>query len=104
MFVTSGTSGGLVLAMLSLVNPGDEVIVFDPFFVMYEPLVQLVGGKPVLIDTYPDFRIDLDRVADAITPRTKLILLNSPANPTGAVAGAGESAAWPNWRPSGTWL
>ena len=44
VFVSSGTSGGLVLTMLSLVNPGDEVIIFDPFFVMYEPLVSLVGG------------------------------------------------------------
>lgn len=86
VFVCSGTSGGLVLSMMSLVNPGDEVIIFDPFFVMYEPLVSLVGGCTVLIDTYPDFRIDLNKVADAITPRTKLILLNSPANPTGVVA------------------
>jgi aspartate aminotransferase/aminotransferase len=86
VFVSSGTSGGLLLAMFALVNPGDEVIVFDPFFVMYEPLVSLVGGKVVSIDTYPDFRIDVDRVADAITPKTKLILLNSPANPTGVIA------------------
>ncbi|MCE9547248.1 MAG: pyridoxal phosphate-dependent aminotransferase [Planctomycetia bacterium] len=86
VIVTSGTSGGLVLAMWSLVNPGDEVIVFDPFFVMYESLVKLIGGKCVLIDTYPDFQIDVERVAAAITPRTKLILLNSPANPTGVVA------------------
>ena len=90
VFVSSGTSGGLVLAMLSLVNPGDEVIIFDPFFVMYQPLVSLVGGTSVLIDTYPDFRIDLDRVADAMTPKTKLILLNSPANPTGVTATAAE--------------
>lgn len=90
VFVTSGTSGGLVLAMLSLVNPGDEVMIFDPFFVMYEPLVQLVGGKAVFVDTYPDFRIDVRRVAAALTPRTKLILFNSPANPTGAVAGPDE--------------
>ncbi len=90
VFVTSGTSGGLVLTMLSLVNPGDEVIIFDPFFVMYQPLVSLVGGKSVLIDTYPDFRIDLNRVADAISPRTKLILLNTPANPTGVTATAAE--------------
>jgi aspartate aminotransferase/aminotransferase len=53
---------------------------------MYTSLTQLVGGVPVLIDTYPDFRIDLNRVAAAITPRTKLVLLNSPANPTGIVA------------------
>jgi aspartate aminotransferase/aminotransferase len=86
VFVTSGTSGGLVLVMLALVDPGDEVILFDPFFVMYEPLVRLVGGQPVLIDTYPRFQIDLDRVEAAITPRTKLILFNSPANPTGVVA------------------
>ena len=90
VFVSSGTSGGLVMTMLSLVNPGDEVIIFDPFFVMYQPLVSLVGGVSVLIDTYPDFRIDLNRVADAITPKTKLILLNSPANPTGATATAAE--------------
>ena len=90
VFVSSGTSGGLVLAMMTLVNPGDEVIVFDPFFVMYEPLVKLVGGTPVLIDTYPDFRIDLNKVRDAITPRTKLILFNSPANPTGVSAGDDE--------------
>jgi aspartate aminotransferase/aminotransferase len=91
VFVTSGTSGGLVVAMLTLVNPGDEVIIFDPFFVMYQPLVNLVGGTPILVDTYPDFRINLDRVAAAITPRTKLILFNSPANPTGVVATAAET-------------
>ncbi len=86
LFVSSGTSGGLVLAMLTLVDPGDEVIIFDPYFVMYEALTKLVGGVPVLIDTYPDFRIDLASVAKAITQRTKLIILNSPANPTGVTA------------------
>lgn len=90
VFVASGTSGGLALAMLSLVNPGDEVIVFDPYFVMYTSLTQLAGGKPVIIDTYPDFRIDLAKVAAAITPRTKMILLNSPANPTGVIASEAE--------------
>ncbi len=90
VFVCSGTSGGLVLAMWSLINPGDEVIIFDPYFVMYESLVRLVGGVPVLIDTYPDFAIDLNKVAEAITPRTKMILLNSPANPTGVVAKVAE--------------
>jgi aspartate aminotransferase/aminotransferase len=93
VLVTSGTSGALVLAMLALVNPGDEVIAFDPYFVMYPALVGMVGGRCVLVDTYPDFRIDPDRVAAAITPRTKMILVNSPANPTGAVAGAAELRA-----------
>jgi aspartate aminotransferase/aminotransferase len=90
VLVTSGTSGALVLAMLALVNPGDEVIAFDPYFVMYPALVGMVGGRCVLVDTYPDFRIDPDRVAAAITPRTKMILVNSPSNPTGAVAGPAE--------------
>ena len=87
VLVTSGTSGALVLAMLALVEEGDEVICFDPYFVMYPALVGMAGGKCVLVDTYPDFRIDPDKVAAAITPRTKLILLNSPTNPTGVVAG-----------------
>src|SRR5262245_44427116 len=75
------------------VNSGDEVIVFDPYFVMYPHLVHLAGGRPVFIDTYPDFSLDADRVQAAITPRTKAILVNSPANPTGRVAGADELRA-----------
>ncbi|REK17291.1 MAG: aminotransferase class I/II-fold pyridoxal phosphate-dependent enzyme [Planctomycetota bacterium] len=90
VFVTSGTSGGLVLAMMALVDPGDEVIVFDPYFVMYPSLVGLVGGKSVVVDTYPDFRIDLEKVAAAITPRTKAVLFNSPGNPTGVTASEEE--------------
>jgi aspartate/methionine/tyrosine aminotransferase len=85
VFLTSGTSGGLVLALCCTINPGDEVLVFDPYFVMYPHLVALAGGVSVFVDTYPDFDIDLDRVRAALTPRTKLILLNSPANPTGKV-------------------
>lgn len=85
LFITSGTSGGLVLALCCTVNPGDEVILFDPYFVMYPHLVTLAGGKSVILDTYPDFRIDVDKVRAAITPRTKAILVNSPANPTGVV-------------------
>ncbi len=90
VFISSGTSGGLVLTMLSLVNPGDEVIVFDPYFVMYPPLIKLAGGTPVFINTYPDFRLDLARVEAAITPRTKLILFNSPGNPTGVTGSLDE--------------
>lgn len=85
LFVSSGTSGGLMLALSVLVNPGDEVLYFDPYFVMYKHLTTLVGGKPVPIDTYPDFRIDLNKVRSAINERTKVILCNSPANPTGTV-------------------
>jgi aspartate aminotransferase/aminotransferase len=93
VLVTSGTSGALVLALWALVNPGDEVICFDPYFVMYPTLTKLVGGRPVLVDTYPDFRIDPDKVAAAMTARTKLILLNSPCNPTGVVASEEEVRA-----------
>jgi aspartate aminotransferase/aminotransferase len=85
VLVTSGTSGGIVLALLVVVDPGDEVIVFDPHFVMYPHLVRLAGGTPVFVDTYPDFTIDVDKVRTALTPRTKAIVVNSPANPTGAV-------------------
>jgi aspartate aminotransferase/aminotransferase len=84
--ITSGTSGGLVLALLCTINPGDEVVIFDPFFVMYPHFITLAGGTPVCVDTYPDFRIDLDRVRAVLTPRTKAIIVNSPGNPTGAVA------------------
>ena len=56
VFITSGTSGGLLLALCCTVNPGDEVIVFDPYFVMYPHLVTLAGGTTVYVDTYPDFQ------------------------------------------------
>ncbi|MFL5329656.1 MAG: pyridoxal phosphate-dependent aminotransferase [Gemmataceae bacterium] len=85
VIVTSGTSGGLMLATLATIDPGDEVIVFDPYFVAYLPMVTLNGGVPVVIDTYPDFALDVDKVRQAITPRTKMILFNTPANPTGMV-------------------
>lgn len=85
LFITSGTSGGLLLALCCTVDPGDEVVVFDPYFVMYPHLVTLAAGKTVFVDTYPDFRIDPDRVRAALTPRTKAIIVNSPANPTGVL-------------------
>jgi aspartate aminotransferase/aminotransferase len=85
VLITSGTSGGLVLALMVTVNPGDEVIFFDPYFVMYPNLIHLAGGTPVAIDTYPDFTIDIDKVRAAITPRTKAVIVNSPSNPCGVV-------------------
>jgi len=93
LFVSSGTSGGLMLVMLSMINPGDEVIYLDPYFVMYPALVKMCGGVPVPVDSYPDFRLDPDRIAAAVTPRTKMILLNSPANPTGVTAAAEQLEA-----------
>lgn len=90
VFITSGTSGGLMLTLCTLINPGDEVIVFDPWFVMYKHLTTLAGGVIRSISTYPDFRIPLDKVREAINEKTKLILFNSPSNPTGHVASAEE--------------
>ena len=83
--VVSGTSGALLLAFLATINPGDEVIATDPYFVMYKHVVNLVGGKPVFVDTYPDFNLCVDKIENAITDKTKMIIVNSPANPTGAV-------------------
>ena len=85
VIVTSGVSGGLLLAFMTLINPGDEVIIPDPYFVMYKHLVNMLGGKCVFIDSYPDFNLPLQKISDSITDKTKLIILNSPANPTGAV-------------------
>ena len=65
VFISSGTSGALMLALSCLVNPGDEVVIFDPYFVMYKHLTRMVGGIPVFVNTYPDFHLDLDRVRQA---------------------------------------
>ena len=93
VIVTSGTAGALLLAICAVVNPGDEVIIFDPYFVMYRHQATLAGGTSVLIDTYPDFRIKPEVVAAAITPRTKCVVVNSPVNPTGVVASDEEMRA-----------
>lgn len=90
LFVCSGTSGGLVLSLMAMVNPGDEVIIFDPCFVMYESLIHLAAGVPVRIDSYPDFRMSAAAVEQAITPKTKAIIVNSPGNPTGVQATVDE--------------
>ncbi|MFZ9882271.1 MAG: pyridoxal phosphate-dependent aminotransferase [Phycisphaerales bacterium] len=88
--VTSGTSGGLLLAMMCLLDAGDEAIVPDPYFVMYPQLGALTGGRMVLCDTYPDFRMTAERIERLITPRTKTVLVNSPGNPTGVVLNSRE--------------
>lgn len=86
LLITSGVSGGLMLTLLSTVGPGDEVIIPDPYFVMYKHLVNLTGATPVYVDTYPDFAVTAERVEAALTERTKLVLFNTPSNPTGVVA------------------
>ncbi len=83
--VASGVSGALLLTFMSLINPGDEVIIPDPYFVMYKHLVNLLGGKCIFVDSYPGFELPVEKIADSITEKTKLIIINSPSNPTGAV-------------------
>ncbi len=86
LFVTSGLSGGLVLTMMACLNPGDEVLIGDPYFVSYPHLINLFGGKPVMVDLYDDLGLHPERFEAAVTDQTKMILLNSPTNPTGVVA------------------
>src|SRR5215212_7101683 len=93
MLITSGVSGGLLLAILATIDPGDEAIFLDPYFVMYKHLLTMAGGRSVIVDSYPDFRFHADRVERAITPRTKLLILNSPSNPTGVVMSEAEVRA-----------
>ncbi len=93
VLITSGVSGALLLAILAVVDPGDEVIFLDPYFVMYRHLLTMAGGTPVAVDSYPDFRFNADKVEAAITPRTKMLILNSPSNPTGVVMSEAELKA-----------
>ncbi len=84
--VTAGATQALLTAVLCCVHPGDEVIVFEPTYDSYLPSIELAGGKavPITLDA-PDYRIPFDKLAAAITPRTRLIMLNTPHNPTGTV-------------------
>jgi aspartate/methionine/tyrosine aminotransferase len=90
VMITSGTSGGLLLAFLALLNPGDEVIMPDPFFVVYPAQAEMVGAKAVYCDTYPDFRMTAEKVAPLITEKTKIVLVDSPSNPSGVVMSGAE--------------
>lgn len=84
--ITPGATQAIFCAIQALVRPGDEVIVFDPCYDSYEPAVQLAGGRCVHLPlSLPDFAIDWQRLEDALTPRTRLIILNSPHNPSGAL-------------------
>lgn len=85
VLVTSGVSGALLLAFMAIVNPGDEVIIPDPYFVIYKHIINMLGGKCVFVDSYPDFELPVGKIAQAITDKTKMIIVNSPCNPTGVV-------------------
>lgn len=87
IIVTVGGSEAIDLAVRATVEPGDEVIVPEPSFVCYKPIVQLAGGVPVVIETKREdgFKLTAQQVKDALTPKTKLLILPFPNNPTGAI-------------------
>jgi N-succinyldiaminopimelate aminotransferase len=92
--VTTGATEAVAAALLGLVDPGDEVIALEPFYDSYTAGIQFAGGVRVPVTLRaPDFRLDIDRLREAVTPRTRLILLNTPHNPTGAVLSDGELSA-----------
>ncbi len=92
--VTTGATEAVAAALLGLVDPGDEVVALEPFYDSYTACIQMAGGVRVPVTLRaPDFRLDVERLRAAITPRTRLILLNTPHNPTGTVLTREELAA-----------
>ena len=90
--VTVGASEAITAALLALVEPGDEVVLVEPYYDLYPYAVVAAGGVPRYLPTaFPDFRPDLDRLAELVTDRTKVILVNTPMNPTGRSLGAEET-------------
>jgi N-succinyldiaminopimelate aminotransferase len=94
VLITAGATEAIAAAMLALLEPGDEVIAFEPFYDSYAACIAMAGAVRVpLTLRAPDFRPDLDALRDAVTPRTRLLLLNSPHNPTGMVLTRDELTA-----------
>jgi N-succinyldiaminopimelate aminotransferase len=92
--VTTGCTEGIAAALLGLVNPGDEVVVLEPYYDSYTAMIQMAGGvrRPVTLRA-PGFRLDVDELRAAVTPQARFLLLNSPHNPTGAVLTRAELQA-----------
>jgi len=90
ILVTAGTSPALMLLFSAVLEPGDEVIITDPYYACYPSFIRFAGGRPVMVRVDPaeGYQLEPARVRAALSPRTKAILINSPANPTGAVLSA----------------
>ena len=84
--VTSGVSGGILLSFLAVLDPGDEILLPDPNFMMYRHLANLCGATIKTYDLYPKFHLDPAEIDELVTERTKIIFVNSPSNPTGGGA------------------
>ena len=83
--VVPGLTTGILLTFLALLDPGDEILVPDPYFPPYRDLAIMLGAKPVFVNTYPEFQLTASQLKAKITKKTKVIMINSPNNPTGAV-------------------
>jgi len=94
VLATTGATEGIAAALLALVNPGDEVVVLEPFYDSYTAMIQMAGGvrRPVTLRA-PDFRLEVDELREAVTDRTAVLLLNTPHNPTGTVLSRAELQA-----------
>ncbi|MFC1491851.1 pyridoxal phosphate-dependent aminotransferase [Nitrospinota bacterium] len=85
VFATNGASSGIYTAMTAFLDPGDEVIFMDPTFSLYSHVVRQLGAVPVLVPHNADYHIDTEAVRSAVTPRTRVVLICNPNNPTGVV-------------------
>jgi len=92
MLMTCGAAGGLNIALKAILDPGDEVIILTPYFVDYNYYIENHGGKSVIVNTDKEFKLDIDAIEQALTDKTKAILINSPNNPCGQIY-SGESLA-----------
>jgi methionine transaminase len=91
VLIVAGATAGLFASLTALVHPGDEVILFEPCYDSYVPVIRLSGGVPVFASLrYPDYRVDWDEVKRALSPRTRVILVNTPHNPTGRMWSADD--------------
>ncbi len=90
VFVSGGVSGGVFLALMATLDPGDEILIPDPFFCIYRDLARLINAVPVFYDCHPTFSLPLDEIESKITSRTRAILVNSPSNPTGYACSQAE--------------
>jgi aspartate aminotransferase/aminotransferase len=88
--ILPGATTGILMIFLALLDPGDEIIIPDPFFPPYRDIALMLGAKPVFIDTAPSFKLTAEQVKRKITKKTKIIFINTPNNPTGAVYETGE--------------
>lgn len=90
VMITSGATGGLVVSLFSILDSDDEIIIIDPFFVLYRQIIDFIGARAISVSSYPDWRLPIDRIKQAITDKTKVILINTPNNPTGVVYSEAE--------------